>query len=456
MSSGLKMLERVLRTCGVPFEARFVGEAGWVVLGQVGTVLGSLVGLKILTQVLPKEIYGQVNLITVAMILPGWLLFAPFLQAAVRMYASSREEGELPSLLRTSLSVYAAVSVLVAVGGTVLVSAGFLVRTGISQTGILIAFLVFLADTWLLLGVGLSGAARLRVRVASLSIMIAWTRPLCAVSFVVAFGPSVVHVMAGYLLAPVLVLPIALRPVLVGIRQQEGKWIQRDILRKMIVYGAPFAIWSTLSWTQNYVDRYMLQMNLGSAVVGPYVVAYQVAGLPFSLGLAFLVQFINPIVFERAGAGTEMARLASAQAIVRSSVRLFCSLGIPVLVIYEAAGVSVITLLTSGEYAVPNGVLTILGAGALAQCAAQILMTSILAHNQPKLLIGAFLIPGILSAPLSWSLVRLGGVWGAAISNAVTSFVFLASVYWIVRALVPRTTGYLRDVRSIADGAARN
>ena len=420
--------------------SRLVWEGGWVALGQVGTALGSLAGLKILTRLLPKEIYGQVNLLTVAMVLPSWILFGPFLHAAVRMYAPSREAGELPALLRTSVVIYALGSLLVAIVGLPLASSRVSSLLGVSTVALFLTIAVFLADTWQLLGTGICGAARLRARVASLSTFAAWARPICVGAFVMALGPSVHGTLAGYLAASLLTIPIGLKPMLGMTRAGRGGWLRMDILGRMVMYGGPFAVWSVFSWAQVYLDRYVLQLALGAGAVGRYAAAFQVAGLPFNLGLAFLAQLITPVVFERAGAGVDPTRLASAGALVRRAVWLFAAAGGAAVLLYVLAGPIIMELLTGRDYVVSGGILAILATGALVQNSAQLLAAWLLAHNRPKLLIRAYLIPGSISAPLSWLLVRSNGMLGAALSNAATSLVFLAMVCRTLPSFAPETS----------------
>ncbi len=297
-------------------------EGALVFLGQVGAFLGSLFSLKIMTHFLPREVFGQFNLLTIAMVLPGWILFAPLLHAAIRMYAQSRERMETPLLLRTALVVQLCLSGVVALVGLAVYSSGALDKTWISPPvfGLLLA--QFLSDIWQAFGVGICGAARLRKRVAAISIFMTWSRPLFAVAFIAVMGPSVAAVLTADLLASILMLPIAYAPFLTTLRDGGG-WIRTDLLRRMIVYGAPIALWSVFAWGQSYVDRYVLQFNLGTSVVGSYAAAYQVATFPFIFCMGFLSQFISPIVFEIVGGGFDSTRLAVSRNFVHWNTSVF-------------------------------------------------------------------------------------------------------------------------------------
>ena len=400
--------------------------------------MGSIVGLKLLTQLLPKEIYGRVNLLEVAMVLPGWLFFAPIMQAAIRLYAPSRESKNLGPLFRTILTLYFWVSLLVAAVGLTLIHTGLFKGTNFTPLALTLTLAILLANTWQLLGTGISGAARLRRRAAGLSVFTTWSRPLCAGAFILLFAPSLGAVLTGYLVASLAMLAPSLKPVRIAFHERNTPWVQKEILAKLLAYGAPYAIWSAFAWGENYVDRYILQFLLGAATVGPYVAAFQVASMPFGFGAAFFLQLATPIVFERAGAGTEPMRLASGRAVVQSSVGLFAGLGILMIIGYALGGVWIMRLLTRADYVVSSGILTVLAVSAFAQSLALLLGTSVLAHNRPDVLLWAYLIPGTLSVPLSFLWIRQAGMLGAACANAATSFLFLALVWWILRVVVDR------------------
>lgn len=416
-------------------------EGVLVFLGQVGAFLGSLFGLKIMTHFLPREVFGQFNLLTVAMVLPGWILFAPFLHAAIRMYAPSRESGETPLLLRTSLVVQLCLTGIVALVGLAVYSSGAFERTWISPLVFGLVLAQFISDIWQAFGIGICGAARLRKRVAVISVFMTWSRPLFAIVFLAIMGTSVAAVLTAYFLASILMLPIAYAPFLTILRDGRG-WISKDLLRRMAAYGTPIALWSTFAWGQSYIDRYVLEFNLGASVVGTYAAAYQVAAFPFVFFMGFLNQFISPIVFELVGGSLDSTRLAAGKNFVHWNASLFATLGAVIVLGYALFGSSIMQLLTHTDYMLPNNILAILAGGALVQNLAQVLATSIFAHNRPYLLFWAVVVPGLLSLPLSWSLVHFKGIFGAACANAAASFTFLLMVLWMLYILAHPKRGY--------------
>ena len=74
---------------------RLSKEGFWIVLGQAIAVLGSLVGVRVLTGLLTSAEYGELALGMTLAILVGQTLFGPLGQGATRFYAPTVEKRAL-------------------------------------------------------------------------------------------------------------------------------------------------------------------------------------------------------------------------------------------------------------------------------------------------------------------------------------------------------------------------
>jgi O-antigen/teichoic acid export membrane protein len=110
-------------------------EIVWITAGQVVTTVGTLVGVRLLTDVLSPEIYGELALGMTASMLVNQVILGPVSMAALRFFAPANETGQLWSFL-------------IAVKGLVLKATGLMLLTG----GILCLVLLLSAQShWLLL-----------------------------------------------------------------------------------------------------------------------------------------------------------------------------------------------------------------------------------------------------------------------------------------------------------------
>ena len=82
---------------------RQLREVAWVVAGQAGTALGTLIGVRILTQFLSPDDYGIVTLATGLSVLATNLVAAPITQAAVHFYPGVVAIGSASELLAAVL-----------------------------------------------------------------------------------------------------------------------------------------------------------------------------------------------------------------------------------------------------------------------------------------------------------------------------------------------------------------
>jgi len=91
----------LVRTISSPLAWRLGKESFWIVAGNGAAVLGSLVGVRILTGLMPPGEYGRLALgITVAAF-ANQVLSGPLSGGAARFYAVARELGELRHYLRS-------------------------------------------------------------------------------------------------------------------------------------------------------------------------------------------------------------------------------------------------------------------------------------------------------------------------------------------------------------------
>ena len=75
------------------------GEFPWIAIGQTASVLGAIVGVKLLTGALPPNVYGELALAMTAATLVNQIILGPLGNAYSRFYAPAEEAGELGSYL---------------------------------------------------------------------------------------------------------------------------------------------------------------------------------------------------------------------------------------------------------------------------------------------------------------------------------------------------------------------
>ena len=288
-------------------------EIFWVGAGQAVAVLGSIVGIRLLTGVLSPEAYGELSLGMTASLLVNQVVLGPVGSAVLRFFAPADEAGELHSFL-------------------------FIVRRWLLRTTMLmllmggVACMVLMLSSqsrWLLLSIAalffamftgynsvvdsIQSAARQRQIVAWHGALASWGRFLAAVGLIVWLGAYSAAAMLGYVLSSIVVLFSQIFFLKHKLLTDSCKTLceARDHQRlnaQMFRYAWPFAAWGVFTWAQQASDRWALEFFATTQDVGLYSVLFQLGYYPMSIATGMAMQFLAPIFYERAGDASDVNR----------------------------------------------------------------------------------------------------------------------------------------------------
>ncbi len=291
---------------------RLSKEGFWVVFGQIMVVLGSLVGVRLLTELLNPTQYGELALGMTLVILINQVVLGPLSSGITRFYAPAVERGDLGGYLK---AVYR--MVLSATGVVIIITlftVASLVITGRTEwMPIAIAALIFaVLSGYNFILSGIQNAARNRFIVAIHLGMEAWGRFLVAAGLMLWLGASSTVAMVGYVVAIVLVLGSQCLffqkklPRDIAHIDYKGGW-QAQIWK----YSWPFSVFGIFTWTQLVSDRWALELFATTKEVGMYAVLFQLGYYPMSMATGVAAQFLAPIFYQRAGDANDNQRNAN-------------------------------------------------------------------------------------------------------------------------------------------------
>lgn len=296
------------------------GEMAWVVLGQAVATAGGLAGVRILTHALNPQRYGELALGITLGTLAQLVAWSPISGAALRYFAPAQESLQLLPYLRAvrRLLVKATVALLVLGSVAVPMLAWWGATRWIALTLAAIAFTLLSGYEAALDSMQLAG--RQRRIVAWHQGMSMWIRYLLALAFIHWLGPSAGAAMLGFAGGITLVLSSQLlffhRRVLSQCRNDVVLSNDRALDRRMVQYAWPIAAWGLFSWVQAVSDRWILQGFTTTSTVGVYMALYQLGFYPMTVLSAVTLQFVSPVLFERAGDGSDGDRLNDAWRLV--------------------------------------------------------------------------------------------------------------------------------------------
>lgn len=289
---------------------RLAKEGAWIGAGQAATVVGALVLVRVLTEYLDPEQYGELALGLTIAGLVNQVVMGGVAAGIGRFYAIAAEQKDLVGYLGGSRRLLGAATLAVALIGVVLLGGMFWLGNSqwMALAAAALAFSVLSGYNTSLSGI--QNAARQRALVAFHSGLDAWLKILLAVGVMVWLGRSSAAVVIGYALSSLLVTGsqfVFLRrlnqPEATRKRATAEGWE-----RRIWAYSWPFSAWGLFTWAQQASDRWALQTFVSTQEVGMYAVVFQLGYVPIGLAATMAMNFLGPILYQRSGTATDQSR----------------------------------------------------------------------------------------------------------------------------------------------------
>jgi O-antigen/teichoic acid export membrane protein len=436
---------------------RQLAELSWVVGGQTLTALGTIVGVRILTQYLSPGAYGVVSLAMGMSALAISLVAAPLTQAAIHFYpgiVANGSVGELfSSLLRCFRRMAPWVALVALAGGAIYVGWGH----GSPLLVILLAALLA-SDCWRSANLSLLNAARRQGRYAVWMAADAWSRPLAASVAVMWFGQSPVAVLAAYVFVSIcLVTGFSHRlwPAQAAGSPQAGTQLQgadrASILdARMWSYALPLLPIGIITWASSLGDRYIIGGVLGVADAGIYAAVYGLSSSPFMIVNGMAEQGLRPI-YQAAVTRGDSLRARKILRIWLACVGGICTLG----VLLFAWGHEIIAGLFVGKpYRGAAALMPWIAAGYAIRATSYVFERVCYAFGQTRRVLSIQLFAVAATLVLTPAGVIFWGLKGAAMAVPAYFSVQLAAAVFLARRTMSETATAGSSIGTIIRSAA--
>ncbi len=265
-------------------KARHFSEVGWVAGGQVVGALGTLAGVRLLTEHVSPETFGIVMLAVGIAVLALNTACIPFTQATLRFYSElAAAEGGIQRL-RLALDLClrrVGKWFLALLAGSIVTCLLFFPNW---LTLVTLVFVLVACDCARSIELAFLNSARQHRRYAIWTALDALLRPVAASVAIILFKESPVVVLAAYIVASV-VLQLCF-----------GGWFSRrpatptkldelrqvDVMRDRIwQYAIPLIPLGVVGWSNGLADRYIIGGTLSVADAGIYAAVYGLASRAF-------------------------------------------------------------------------------------------------------------------------------------------------------------------------------
>lgn len=257
----------------------------WVLGGQLFSALGTLIGLRLLTEVAVPKVFGAVVLATGGVALIQNLFFLPLAQAALRHYGDSAASGNLETMQRAYILCVSRVTALVAIG-TLAVGFGISIVLDWPLLSGPVLAAIMLSESVRGIEVTLLNAARRQRAYGTLIATDGWMRPLGSVAGALIVPGSVVAILAGQLMSVTVVALVFSRTLDRSARNCLWRFSKLDgpdavVARSLRSYSRPLVPAALVSWVSGLADRYIITAVAGVAVAGVYSAGYSLVSKPF-------------------------------------------------------------------------------------------------------------------------------------------------------------------------------
>jgi len=407
-------------------------ELAWVIFGQLLAFSGGLIGIKVLTNMMGPEYYGQLALGLTIAGLVNLFAFGPIGQAITRFFSICREKEQLPFYFATGRRILFLASLVLAVVSLISVIACFLLFGQqwaiLTASALIFGYATGINNSF----ISLQNAIRQRRIVALHQGMDMWLRMLLAIIAMLMWGESGSVALLGFCAG--LFLIILSQYYFAFQNQQVSDYFltvstqnisSSNVYADFSSYTRSFLYFSAFGAIALYADRWILQGLYGEREVGIYAALYLIANTPVTVLMGLAGQLLLPIIYDQAGDMSCPEKMERSRKTVRLTVFLSSVLMSLFVLVAYLFGEPIVVLLSNDEFGSFASSLWIILAGICLFQLGQLLVMRGLALARPNIYIIPKLIHAMIFLVLTYWLAGLYGIHGVGISLCISSFVYL-------------------------------
>ena len=401
---------------------RLSKEAFWIIFGQIMAVVGSLIGVRLITGLLSPNEYGDLALGMTLAVLINQTIFGPLNNGVTRFYAPSFEQGDLSGYLKATYRlVFRATGIIILI--LLLTIATMFITKRNEWIYIATASIIFATlSGYNSIISGIQNAARQRSIVALHQGIDSWVRFLVAAGLLMWLGASSSIAMVGYAIGGALVLIsqyLFFRKIIITqlIVEEKGRNWQEKIWK----FSWPFATYGIFTWSQLASDRWALQLFSSTNDVGLYSVLYQLGYYPMLMATGMVSQFLAPIFYQRAGDATDSARIANVSNLIWRFAGFSLALTIIAFLIALFVHTNIFYIFTNNKYATVSHLLPwmLLSGGIFAT--GQILTSNLMIHLKTQTMMVVKITTAMFGIVFNFVGAYLYGITGIVIASILFS-----------------------------------
>lgn len=408
-----------------------ITEGGWVFSGQLINALIQLAGIRIVTELLSADLFGEATLWLGIIVFMKSIAVQPFLNFQIRFYPEHLVNNSVLNFNRitfhTTIKLFYLSSIIFVVISLILMGLN-IVRSNYSIILFLILYLFF--DILRSFYINQLSAER-KQRIVALWTIIESISVYLIIYLILSIYPSsqsyIISMASGVLLGLLVFKSIN---TLKNIKGNEPSIDKKFVLKEAVQFSAPFIYISILSWTMNLSSRYFIGFIDDVYLVGIFVAAFSVASRPFIMLSGVVTSFLRPILLQAFSQNDfHKVKIISKYWLLTISV-----IGTAMILILFFGSDLIANILLAKEYRENSSTLFLfIGLGYFGLALFQVFENFLLAEKRTKYILYANIVGTSIFVILSFILVRELSSVGAAIAVAVSFSIQAFTAFYLYK-----------------------
>jgi O-antigen/teichoic acid export membrane protein len=399
--------------------------------GRMAVLLAGLISLPLMTRLLPKEDYGLMSLVFLALTITTALSGLGFSQSTTRYFAEYAGRGR-----QALMKFCSTMTIGTAVAGAAAMLVLFLASFALAKTSSFADVAVHLRYALALVILRLISSVVLQIfrgnqQTFAFNLFNITNRYLSigvAVLLIIYVYKDVTAVFVGTIYVEASIMLIAL--VYLHRRRLLG-WTKPNSIeiRRAIRFGMPLVFADLMVSLVASSDRFAIQYFLGADSVATYSVAYDISDYVAIMFASPLQLAIMPIVYSLwSNKGVEATREFLSKAINLSFIVV-----IPMIAGFSVVGPDLVTILASDKYADSADLVPFIAFGVMLGSIHFLLFTGLLLREKTQVITVLNGTAAITNLALNIAMIPWFGIIGAAYATIITYVLLNVITYFLSR-----------------------
>jgi O-antigen/teichoic acid export membrane protein len=397
----------------------FIKKLGFYSFGSVMTLLAGFVSFPLFTRMLSPADYGLMSLINLTSALCITFCKGGLQQALIREWDTNNDQNR--------------VVVSTALFGSMLICSGVFILFGVAAAVASYAchsvtyLLIFLLTSGLVLTETIKSIIFNKIRAMQqalkyncLTITAKYGQILFAIAFMYVIGSTAYSLLAGFIVASVLIVLWMLfrEKKVIGVSSFEF-----TKFKSMLSFGFPLIFFELTNQLLTFVDRYFIGFYKGAEAVGKYSAAYNLTFYIQNLLVASVSLTIYPMIVEK----LNKDGYAASKVFIQDCLLWFCLIGSAITLGFAAIGSDLFILTASSKYAEAAVIIAPVICGGFLYGIFTVAAGELFVLKSTRIMAIIMGIAAIMNIVLNMILIPYMGLLGAAYATLVPE-IFLAAV----------------------------